>query len=133
VVSNLKAHLDPEGPFAKVKLTSLDSQKQAVLNYFIAIKSFYDKQGLWAKNPFLRGAGFNGALDYLANSLLIKCAEKRSFSVSTFSSFLGLDGAELLTIDTIKNLDGKTARTKVRNYLGSHILRDLPDNDEYEF
>ncbi|MGK7872679.1 MAG: DGQHR domain-containing protein [Xenococcaceae cyanobacterium] len=136
VVSALKPHLEPEGVFKKLNLKNLNYQKNAVINYFKAIKYFYDKQKSWAvknKNPFLKSSEFNGALDHLTDKLLYKCAEKKSFTVKTMKDFLGLDKEQLLTLDIIKSLDGKTARKKVKEYLDSHLIGELPGQDEYEF
>jgi DNA sulfur modification protein DndB len=136
VVSSLKGHLTPEGIFAKVNLRSLNYQETVLLNYFEAIKSYYDKQGLLynkAKNPFFRSAGFTGAIEHLTSTLLMKCADKKSFSKDTFQEFLALDRDSLLVHDEIKGLDGKTARRKIKEYLESHLLDALPEQDQYEF
>jgi DNA sulfur modification protein DndB len=136
VVSALKPHLMPDGKFANVNITSLDLQRQVVLNYFIAIKSYYDSQDLWyskIKNPFFKSAGFNGAIDYLASTLIMKCAEARSFKVDTFKRLLQLDSGNLLLHDEIKSLDGKTARKRISDYLSSHVVSALPQQQEYEF
>jgi len=136
VVSALKRHLEADGAFAGVKLNSLDYQGQAVLNYFIAIKSYYERDKLWynkTSNPFFRGAGFNGAIDYLTSTLLMKCAENHSFTVKMFKQLLHLDSDDLLVNEDIKQLDGKSARKKVADYLKSHLLGTLPEQDEYEF
>lgn len=136
VISALKPHLEKDGVFSRVNLRSLDYQRQAVLNYFKAIKSYYDKEGIWnskTKNPFFKSAGFSGAIDYLASTLLMKCAESRAFAVSTFHNLLQLDKGTLLVHDDIKSLDGKTARKKISDYLDSNILSALPEQDEYEF
>jgi len=136
VVSALKPHLMPDGIFAGVNITSLDLQRQVVLNYFIAIKSYYDSQGLWynkVKNPFFKSAGFNGAVDHLASTLITKCAEARSFKVDTFKRLLQLDSGNLLLHDDIKSLDGKTARKRIADYLSLHLVSALPEQQEYEF
>lgn len=136
VVAALKKHLEVEGIFAQVNLHSLNFQKLAILNYFKAIKSFYDEERIWdnkIKNPFFKSSGFNGAIDYLTSTLLMKCAEKKSFSEKTFRDFLGLDKVGLLLHDKIKNLDGKTARKKIEEYLHSNLLNSLPVQEEYAF
>lgn len=136
VVSALKPHLTANGIFAGVNLTSLDLQRQVVLNYFAAIKTYYDSHALWysrLKNPFFRSAGFSGAIDYLVSTLIMKCAETRSFRVDTFRRMLQLDSGPLLVHDEIRHLDGKTARRKISDYLGSHLVSALPEQQEYEF
>lgn len=136
VVSALKPHLLPSGVFATVNLHSLDYQRQAVVNYFRAIRWFYERDGIWtnkSKNPFFKSAGFNGAIDYLTGTLLIRCAESRAFTEKAFRDLLRLDEAPLLLHETIKTLDGKTARRRVADYLHTHLLSNLPQQDEYEF
>jgi DGQHR domain-containing protein len=135
VVTTFKPLLGPTGSFAKIKVKSLTLQKQIVLNYFAAIKQFYDVDGIWenrAKNPFLKASGFAGAIDFLAGSLLVKCSEKKSFKTETFADFLSLDPTQLLLLGDIKNLDGKSARRSVRDYLESNLNGVIPDQDEYE-
>ena len=136
VVSSLKPHLIPNGIFATIHITSLDYQRQILLNYFTAIKSYYESEGLWynkVKNPFFKSAGFNGAIDYLASTLIMKCAETRSFTIDTFKRLLQLDSGILLLHDDIKNLDGKTARNKISDYLSSYLVSALPAQHDYEF
>lgn len=80
IVSALKPYLETEGVFNKLNLKHLSYQKNTVLNFFRAIKYFYDKEELWtikSKNPFLKSSGFNGAIDHLTSKLLYKCAEQK--------------------------------------------------------
>lgn len=136
VISALKPHLEPDGIFSRVNVKSLNFQKQAVLNYFKAIFYYYDRAGLWAnknQNPFLKSAGFNGAIDHLASRLLLKCAESKSFTESAFKALLQLDQDQLLTNEAIKSLDGKTARKRISDYLNSQLQSTIPEQDEYEF
>ena len=135
VVSSLKPHLEREGVFARVNLRSLNLQKQVVLNYFRSIRSYYEEEGIWnykAKNPFFSSAGFNGAVDYLTSTLITKCAEMRSFTEDAFRSLLRLDSGRLLTHQEIKHMDGKTARKAIADYLHSHLLSELPQQEDYE-
>ncbi len=136
VVSCLKKHLGPDGVFVRLNVTSLNYQEIAIMNYFLAIKSYYDQAKLWdnnSKNPFFRSAGFVGAIEYLTSRLLMKCAEKKSFTVNTFKTLLNLDKSQLLVHEDIKGLDGKTARKKIRDHLETNLLEDLPPEEDYEF
>ncbi|WP_374944943.1 DGQHR domain-containing protein [Sphingomonas sp.] len=135
-VTALKKHLEKDGEFSRVKLKSLDAQKAAVFNFFAAIRSFYEPQKVWQSqtgNPFFRAAGFNGAVDFLCDKLLLKCAERKSFTVETMRNVLRLDEYSLLTWDDLQGTDGKTARKKVAEYLSSSLTGSLADQDEYEF
>ena len=136
VVSALKRHLQPAGTFASHNLTNLQNQKSVVINYFTAIKSFYDKEGLWddkARDPFLTNAGFIGATDYLTTKLLTKCAEKKTFTVEIFKNLLDLPKSHLLEKKDLKNLEGKSQRKRVVEFLEANLLNSLPEQDEYKF
>lgn len=135
-VSAIKEHLKPGGTFGLYKLTTLDHQKVVITNFFNSIKSFYSEQRLWTvktKNPFLKAAGFNGAVDFLTGSLIQRCAEKGSFSVDTMNKIISFEPEDILTWDDLKGLDGKTSRRKVKDSLESNLLKSLPAQDEYEF
>lgn len=135
-VTALKKHLERDGEFYRVKLKSLDSQKAAISNFFTAIKSAYEPAKIWtnqSSNPFLKAAGFNGAIDFLCDKLLLKAAERKSFTVSTMKDLLKLDSADLLTWEDLQGTDGKTARKKVSEFLSRSLTDNLADQDEYEF
>jgi DGQHR domain-containing protein len=136
VVSSLKKHLESDGVFASHKLTNLQNQKVVILNYFTALKFYYDKEDIWtnkSKNPFLTNAGFFGAIEHLIKNLLIKCAEKKSFKVDDFKSLLDLPKGELIQRTDLKNLEGKSQRKAIVDFLQENYLKSLPNQDEYEF
>lgn len=136
VVSVLKECVKPDGPFANLRINEMNFQKQIIFNYLNAIKNFYDKRDIWnnkSKNPFIKAAGFVGAINCLTTTLLIKCAEQKSFKVDTFEQMLNIDSNNLLSIDNIKNLDGKTARKEVEKYLLSNLKNSMPEPNTYEF
>ncbi|MDD5430675.1 MAG: DGQHR domain-containing protein [Candidatus Pacebacteria bacterium] len=136
IISSLKQHLTEDGVFAHYNLKTLTYQKQVMLRYFQAIRDYYNEKMLWdsrTKNPFLRNYGFHGAMDYLTSVLLSKCAEKKSFTRETFKEFLSLDVNNILLHSTLKNLDGKTARKRVKEYLETNINKSIPEEKEYEF
>lgn len=136
VVSSLKKHLESDGVFASHKLTNLQNQKVVILNYFTALKFYYDREDIWTsrtKNPFLTNAGFFGAIEHLIKNLLIKCAEKKSFKVDDFKALLDLPKGELLQRSDIKNQEGKSQRKTIVDFLQENYLKSLPNQDEYEF
>ncbi|WP_084639975.1 DGQHR domain-containing protein [Kaistia adipata] len=136
-VSAFKDHFKPDtGTFYTYKIRDYERQKAAINNFFQSLYDFYDNSGLWNssnKNPFLKAAGFNGAVDFFVEVLIKHCAEKRSFSTSTMKQFIGLDQSGLVTWDELRGKDGKTARKAIRTLLESNSLNALPDHDEYEF
>lgn len=135
-VTALKRHLEKDGEFTRVKLKGLDAQKAAVFNFFAAIKSFYEPSKMWQSltiNPFFKAAGFNGAIDFLCDKLLLKCAERKSFTIETMRNILRLEEYSLLSWEDLQGTDGKTARKKVAEYLSSSLTGSLAEQDEYEF
>jgi DGQHR domain-containing protein len=136
VVGSLKKHLESDGVFASHKLTNLQNQKVVIMNYFTALKFYYDREELWTnktKNPFLTNAGFFGAIEHLIKNLLIKCAEKKSFKVEDFKSLLDLPKGDLLLRSDFKNMEGKSQRKAIVDFLQDNYLKSLPNQDEYEF
>jgi len=69
----------------------------------------------------------------LTSTLLAKCVDKKSFTVGTFEKLLSFDAKDLLFQDQLKNLDGKTARKKIIEFLESAVLGEIPSQDQYEF
>lgn len=135
-VTSLKVYVKPGGIFSNYNITDLNRQKTIFLNYFNAIRYFYELKEFWhlkSKNPFLQSAGVVGAIEFFAEELISKCSERKSFSKETFKSLLQLDKTELLIQEQIKGLDGKSARLKIKNYLKDNLLADAPEQDEYEF
>ena len=135
-VSTLKNYLKPNGLFFNYNITDLNRQKIIFLNYFTAIKYFYDQKDLWnvkSKNPFLQSAGVVAAIEFFTEKLLLKCSDKKSFSVETLKGFLQLNKSELLSQSTVKGTDGKSARLAIKEYLENNLLAEAPEQDEYEF
>lgn len=135
-VTALKKGLESDGEFPKRKLKTLDHQTLVVSNFFEAIKRAYVDEKIWAnstQNPFLRAAGFNGAVDFLLDKLIFKCAEKGSFSVDTIVELLGLETRELIRWDDLRGQDGKTARKNVQQYLEKGLSRTIDNKDGYAF
>ncbi|MDM5176729.1 DGQHR domain-containing protein [Massilia sp. DJPM01] len=135
-VASIKDHLKPPtGTFYTYKLKTLDTQRQAVWNFFRCIRDYYSNAKIWDgnKNPFIKAAGFNGAMDFFFDSLIKRCAEKGSFSIKTMKDFISLDTEGLITWDQLQGQDGKTARKKIRDLLESNLLNSLPDQEHYEF
>ncbi|MCH8171552.1 MAG: DGQHR domain-containing protein, partial [Bacteroidetes bacterium] len=125
VISSLKNHLEPGGIFAQSNLTELQNQKTVILNYFNALQYYYDRDGIWnerTKNPFLTSAGFIGAIEALTNTFIPFCVQQKSFKISTFISLLKLDQNSLLTRQDLKQIEGRTRRKHIKEYLESNLL-----------
>ncbi|SUU53972.1 DGQHR domain-containing protein [Actinobacillus pleuropneumoniae] len=134
VVSALREHVKMNGTLRNYRLETFDKQFKILLNYFLSIKYFYDTEGLWDnknKNPFLKAVGLNGAIDFLMTKLIHLCAEKKSFTQNTMQKILAIDTSNLLTLESLRGIDGKTGRRKVKEYLESGSIYNI-NSDEYE-
>jgi DGQHR domain-containing protein len=134
IVNALKSYLK-KGEFEKHRLSGVDFQKTIFINFFNAIKFFYDKQNenIWLnknKNPFARNAGATAAIEYLMDKLIEKCKERKSFTIETFKDLLNLE--PVLYFDEIKGLSGPEAQSKIKEFLEANLLSLSPDRDEYE-
>lgn len=135
-VTALKKGLEPDGEFSKRGLKSLEHQIAVVNNYFKAIRDPYQEEKVWGnanQNPFLRAAGFNGAIEFLFEKLIFKCAEMGSFKVDTIKGILRLTEEPLLTWDDLKGQDGKTAKRNVVAYLERGMTKAIDKKDAYSF
>lgn len=134
VVSALKEHVNINGVLQAYKLKDFENQFKILLNFFSSIQYFYDKEGIWNnknKNPFLKAVGLNGAIDFLMTKLVHLCAEKKSFTQDTMKKILSIDTSNLLTLESLKGIDGKTGRRKVKEYLELGSIENI-NSDEYE-
>jgi len=135
-VSALKKHVEPNGTFASLNLTSLERQAAALENYFLALKTPYERAKIWShksKNPFFRASGLNGALQFFAEKLAHRCAARKSFRVKTISEIMALNPSSLLKVDELRGMDGKSAQKLVFEFLGMQMKSAMPDEDEYAF
>lgn len=135
IVSSLKDKLTAQGTFSRYRLMNLENQRATIVNYFKALKKWYDREGLWtskSKNPFLTNAGFVAATEILCDLIIPKCAARGDFKVESIYSLLNLEEYLLIRAD-IKNQDGKTQRKTIYDYLETSINRNLPEENEYTF
>lgn len=135
-VSALKEHLKPKSTFSNYNLENIDAQYKAILNLFTAIKYFYDEAKIWdnkAKNPYLKAIGFNGAIDFFVSTLIRRCAERKSFKIETMKNIISLNKDDLITLEYLKGVDGKSGRRLIKENLEANSVDTLPSEDEYDF
>lgn len=135
VVNSIKPLLENDGVFNRFKISNLENQTNVVFNFFNALKDAYDKENIWfnkARNPFFTNAGFVAAVDVLNRILVPKCAAEKDFTQNSFARQLNLNG-ELLQRSDIKNMDGKSQRKTISDFLEDSIHQDLPAEDGYKF
>ncbi len=133
IVNVLKNYIK-RGEFEKHRLNEFNIQETIFLNYFEAIRFFYEaeEEGMWQnknKNPFARNAGAVASIDFLMEKLIDKCKEKKSFKVETFKELLNLE--PVLYANEIKDLGGTAAQVKIREFLESNLLEKSPAPEEY--
>lgn len=138
VIDSLKDHVGKEGVFQSKNLSTLESQKKTVINFFSAIQLAYDEIDLWnstTRNPFLGAAGFRAGVEVLVTSVLDRAAATKSVTVKSFKDILALDTSVLLTKDSpdFKSLGGKEQVKKVTDFLKSSIQIEAPKEEEYVF
>ena len=134
-VTALKRGVASDGEFNRRSIKLLDDQIKVVLNFFDVIRQAYVEEKLWSngsQNPFLKAAGFNGAIDFLLDKLIFRCAEKGSFTKKTMAEILSLESRELLKWDDLRGQDGKTARKNVYQYLEDGLSKTVGQNG-YDF
>lgn len=134
VVSTLKGYVDRDGKFTTNKITNFNIQSQIVMNYFSAIKYFWDEEKLWinaSQNVFYKASGFVAALTFFFEEIFTKCKEKRNFSKEFIISLFDFSNVELITSNDIKNSDGKSARKLIIENLRAGLKSDAPEEDEY--
>lgn len=135
-VSVLQKELEQDGVFSKYKIDTLEKQASVINNFFVAIQAYYKKLGYWdlvTKNPFLKASGFNGAVDFLVSSLIKECATHKSFSTNTMAKIINFDRVGPITLEEIKNMDGKTARKRVSEHLELNLVNQITNQDDYEY
>jgi DGQHR domain-containing protein len=135
-VSALKPLLEKDSVFSRTKLRTFEHQSKVIFNFFNAIKAAYSEAQQWevvSQNPFFKAAGFNGAIDFLGESLVLECAKEGSFTERTMKNIMKLERRELLIWDDLKGQDGKTARKNVANYLENGLISSLVEDAEYKF
>lgn len=135
VVNALKQYIDDKGVFVEYHIDDFEIQYKVILNYFNAIRCFYDDEGIWLKsiNPFMTNSGFYAAIEFLCKDLIVKCVERKSFEETTVMSLIDLSEVGLLYKDELKNKQGKEQRNIVYNYLKTALLKDVPLQNEYKF
>lgn len=135
VVNALKNYTTDDGLFSQYNLSDFESQYKVIYNFSQMLKFYYDSEGEWlkTKNPFMTNAGFFAMIQFLCESIIPKCVEKKSFEQKTMKALIPLDEVGLLFKEDIKNMQGKEQRTEVSKYLKGALLREVPNTDEYRF
>lgn len=114
-VAAIKPLVEDKGSFEQIGISSLETQRQIVLNFFIALRKAVNEQWDDKSNVFQYAAGFVGAVDFLRLKVLPYCNTKRSFKVALIRSALKLQSPILQS--EVKGLGGKSAVTAIYDRL----------------
>ncbi len=136
IVSTLKEYVDRDGVFARNSIRELDMQKAILINYFNALKYYAERDGVWGdktQNVLLQAAGFVGSMEFFVENVLSKCVDKRSFKEQYIRSLFDFSRTDFISFIDIKFLDGKTARKTVKERLAKAFIKDVPDENDYEY
>jgi DNA sulfur modification protein DndB len=116
-VSALKPLVEDKGLFEQLGVKELESQRQIVLNFFVALSSCIGNSWDDRDNAFQYAAGFAGAVDFLRLKILPHCNTKRSYKVKTIKDTL--EFADLILQSEVKGLGGKNAPKTIYDRLVS--------------
>ncbi len=136
VVTTLKKYVDLDGKFVDNNIKDLDFQSQIIVNYFTALKYYWDEEDLWgnsSQNIFFKASGFVAALEFFFEYVFPKCVEKKSFKLDYLISLFDFSDISLITNSDIKGTDGKTARKMIMDNLKEGLKTEAPEENEYEY
>lgn len=111
LVTAIKPLVEEKGDFEKIGFNELEMQKQAILNFLIAIQRKYKDNWEKKENIFQYAAGFRGAIDFLRLKIIPYCKEKKSFKIETIEQVFDLK--VLIYQEKVKGLAGKEAANSI--------------------
>lgn len=136
VVSTLKGYVDLDGKFSENNIKDLNMQSQIIINYFSALKFFWDRESLWnnaTQNVFFKASGFTAAVDFFFDNVFSKCVDKKNFKKDFIISLFDFSSNSLITYNDVKGSDGKTARKLISENLKHAMVTGAPQEEEYEY
>lgn len=136
IVSTLKKYVDIDGKLNENNIRDLNFQSQIIINYFSALKFFWDKEDLWnnaTQNVFFKASGFTAAIEFFFDNIFAKCVDKKNFKKDYIISLFDFSNNNLITYNDVKGSDGKTARKSISENLKRAMVTCAPQEDEYEY
>lgn len=136
VVSTLKKYVDLDGKLFENNIKDFTLQSQIIINFFSAIKYYWDKDGLWSnatQNVFFRASGFTAAIDFFFDNVFPRCVDRKNFKRDYIISLFDFSDITLVTYDEIKRSDGKSARKLISENLKKAMTIGAPQEEEYEY
>lgn len=112
-VTEIKPLVEPKGDFERIGFTSLEMQKQALLNFWETLRKKYGDNWDTTKNAFLYASGFSGGIEFFRLRLIPYCNQKRSFQKDIMEKSIIMDDADLIFQEEVRGLGGKDAPRKI--------------------
>lgn len=123
-VTAIKPLVEAKGAFEQIDIRELESQRQIILNFFVALQEKYKNRWDDKDNVFMYAAGFVGAMEFLKLKLIPYCNVAESFTTKTIREAIDLSPQKLILQEEVKGLGGKDAPRKVYerlvDALGTH-------------
>src|ERR1700730_427950 len=117
VVSAIKPLVEEKGSLEQLGITSLEAQKQIILNLFTVLCNKYGDVWYDKQNVFQYAAGFVGAIEFLKTKLIPYCNIKRSFETETISKVINLGKENFMFQSEVKGMAGGEDSKKVLEWL----------------
>jgi len=112
-VTEIKPLVEPKGDFEAIGFTSLEMQKQALLNFWETLKIKYGDNWDTTKNAFLYASGFSGGIQFFRLRLIPYCNQKRSFRKDLMERIIIMYDNDLILQEEVRGLGGKDAPRKI--------------------
>jgi DNA sulfur modification protein DndB len=101
-VAALKPLVDRDGTFDEIGVNDLESQREIVLNFFVALSSCFGKRWNDRDNVFQHSVGFIAAIDFLQRRVIPHCSARKSFTAASIRRTLSL--TDLILLSEVRRL-----------------------------
>jgi DNA sulfur modification protein DndB len=99
-VAALKPLVGGDGAFKQIGMHDLQSQRDVVLNFFVALSSCFGKRWNDRDNVFQHSVGFIAAIDFLQRRVIPHCSVRKSFTAPSIRRTLSL--ADLILLSEVR-------------------------------
>ncbi|MCP4699348.1 MAG: hypothetical protein GY862_21250, partial [Gammaproteobacteria bacterium] len=121
-----------KGDFEQLGISELETQKQAILNFFMALKQKYQKQWTREENAFQYASGFRGAMDFFRLKMIPYCNLRKSFQMEVMEKVINLDRDNLILQEEIKGLGGKKGAKTIYEMLVDVFNQKTTESDDWK-
>jgi len=108
-INELKSMFEKKGDFEQIGLDSLETQKQALMNFWSVIAEKCGERWDDPKNAFQYASGFSGGTEFFRRRLIPYCAQRRSFRREVLDEAIRLEPSTVVLQEEVKGVGGKDA------------------------